>query len=70
MNHIALWQFNVATFLITQILFGVEGWMAWGISAAVAWHMTKQQARGEKRFGVPFGIWLFLMVAMHFGRTA
>lgn len=58
-KQIRLWQFNIATFLVTQILFGVQGWPAWAISAAIAWLSTRNQPLGEKNFLLAALVWSF-----------
>lgn len=68
-GRIKLWQFALATFLATQILYGVSGWAAWAVSLAVAWAVTRAQADGEKRFFWPLVVWAGLMIAMHIGRS-
>jgi hypothetical protein len=67
MNGLRLWQFNLATFLISMILFGVEGWVAWGIAAVCAWLTTRNQPLEKKEFGLAGGVWLFLLLAMYVG---
>jgi hypothetical protein len=70
MKQVALWQFNLATFLVTQILLGVEGWFAWAISALLAWYMTRNQPRGEKDYKIAGGVWIFLVFIQYLGRAA
>ena len=68
-GHIKLWQFALATFLATQILYGVGGWIAWLVSLLIAWAVTRSQPAGEKRFVWPLIVWIGLMVIMHIGRS-
>ena len=68
-GRIRLWQFAVATFLATQILHGVSGWFAWGVSLAIAWAVTRTQVDGEKRFFWPLVVWAGLMLVMSVGHS-
>lgn len=68
MNHVKLWQFNLATFLATQVLFGVEGWGVWAIVALVAWFTTRRQSEGAKNFTIAGVMWLGFAALMHWGR--
>lgn len=64
MKHLALWQFSLATFLVTQLLHGVQGWPLWGIALAAAWASTRTQAPGAKNFWPATVLWLALLVLM------
>lgn len=70
LQSVRLWQFVVATFLVTQILFGVEGWICWIIPAVVAWLMTRNQPIGAKDFRIAGGVWLFLLLMLYMGQRA
>lgn len=70
LQSVRLWQFVVATFLVTQILFGVEGWICWIIPAVVAWATTRNQPIGAKDFRIAGAVWLFLMLMLYIGRNA
>ncbi len=64
MKHLALWQFALATFLVTQILYGVEGWPLWGIALAAALASTRTQAPGAKNFWPASILWIALLALM------
>ncbi len=68
LGSIKLWQFNLGTFLVTQILFGVEGWAGWMISAGIAWATTRHQPLGSKDYRIPMAIWLFFVIGLLFYR--
>lgn len=70
LRQIRLWQFCAVTFFVTQILYGVEGWPVWGVSAIVAWLLTRNELVGEKNFLPPSAVWLVLMFIMYLGRVA
>lgn len=70
MSRLALWQFNLATFLVTQIMFGVEGWVAWIPAAICAWLTTRNQPSGEKDFRFAAGLWVLIMFFLYMGRTS
>lgn len=60
-----LWHFNMATFLVTQILFGVEGWPGWAISAVAGWVSTRNEPLGEKNHLLGAAVWaLFTYIAL------
>lgn len=64
MKNVALWQFNLATFLVTQLVLGVEGWSIWGISALCAWLINRDRPIGQKNYRAAGGLWLFLLFLM------
>jgi hypothetical protein len=50
----------LATFLVTQILSGVEGWPGWAVSAAAGWASNRNQPLGEKNHLLGAAVWAFV----------
>lgn len=69
LGYVKLWQFNLATFAVTQLLYGVEGWISWAIPASIAWLTTRNQAEGQKDYRLSGAIWIGVMIALHQGRA-
>lgn len=60
-RRLKFWQTALASFLITQVVYGVEGWILWAVAMAAGWLFTLHQSRGEKNGLVPLGIWAVIM---------
>ncbi|MAO03581.1 MAG: hypothetical protein CL804_03500 [Citromicrobium sp.] len=66
--RIKFWHSALATFLLTQILYGVEGWLLWAVAMVAGWLFTMKQPHGEKSGWVPLGIWSSIMaISIAFG---
>lgn len=63
MQAVKLWQFNLCIALVTTIIFGVEGTLLWVVPACLAWFLNRDKS-AHRRFGWPFGLWLFFVVLL------
>ncbi|PTR05126.1 MULTISPECIES: hypothetical protein [unclassified Novosphingobium] len=68
-RQVKLWHFNLCTFVATELLFGVEGWGVWAVSAIVAYALTKSTIKAPKNYIWPLIIWAFAMLCLHLGMS-
>lgn len=69
MKDMPLWLFNLIIFIITQVVFGVEGWSVWGIAAFWAWWSNRLKPIGQKDYKFASALWLLLAFLLIWGKT-
>jgi hypothetical protein len=69
-RHLTLVRYLVATGIVTLVLLGVEGTVAWAASAVVAWLLSRHQPATLRSYTTPFVVWCVVVVLMLYGRHA